>query len=330
MRPRGRLVLPHQPLKGAAQPRLPLGPLLTQEAQRLVSQRAQRTRRSHKHRLGPDLHEDVIPHLGPETRLDQRLAELAGHPVSVAILRTVESADVQHLHPRQELRGRRPLVHEVAAHDPRDHILLAVLLRHQLRHLHRVVQGHDRHLLAVGGLDSGDVREGVVARQGLRRIDNDVQPTHRLRKFFEVFCRGDVRDHRGLLIVIDECQALGAQRFESFVAGDEANLLTRLGHAAAIVCAQRTGTQKTNLQSHASSRLAKTVASPTIRGGVTGGAAGSPAPSGAPSLVEGPTPPALPPMSSEAVNPAEGRTPRPRHVPPRSRPLAPAQAGLAF
>src|SRR5699024_4207023 len=52
---------------------------------------------------------------------------------------------------------------------------------------------------------------------------------------------------------------------EGLVAGDEANLLARFGHATAIVCAQRTGTQKTNLQSHASSRLAKTVASPTIR-----------------------------------------------------------------
>src|SRR5699024_3607235 len=90
-------------------------------------------------------------------------------------------------------------------------------------------------------------------------------PAHRLPKFLEVFCRGDVGDHRGLLIVIDERQTLGAQRFESFVAGDKANLLARLGHAAAIVCAQRTGTQKTNLQSHASSKLAKTVASPTIR-----------------------------------------------------------------
>src|SRR5699024_5125895 len=130
---------------------------------------------------------------------------------------------------------------------------------------HRVVQGHDRHLLAVGGLDAGDVREGVVARQGLRRIDNDVQPAHRLRKFLEAFCRGDVGDHRRLLVVIDERQTLGAQRLEGLVAGDEAKLLARFGHATAIVCAQRTGTQKTNLQSHASSRLAKTVASPTIR-----------------------------------------------------------------
>src|SRR5699024_2224169 len=78
-------------------------------------------------------------------------------------------------------------------------------------------------------------------------------------------CRGDVGDHRGLLVVIDERQTLGAQRLEGFVAGDETNLLARLGHATAVVCAQRTGPQKTNLQSHASSRHAKTVASPTIR-----------------------------------------------------------------